>query len=105
MAAKIKTISTLDINSGRGSRRREVHFIRVGKTNRKAVAQTIAGELYDHEGHTTGDFHIVLVTKVNGKEKTLNLEKDDIVFQTGTSNRWQAMSKRAFKKRFPEVTV
>ena len=105
MATALKTISTLDLNSGSGPRKREVHYLRVGKLNRKKIASIIGGELYDHLGHTTGDFHIVLVTKVNGKVKTINLEKNDVVFQTGTSNRWQAMSSRAFKKRFPEAKI
>ena len=106
MSVSTKTISTLDTNAGgKSPRKREVHYKKVLKSNRKGVAALIGGELYDHLGHDTGDFHIILTTKVNGKVKDLSVETGDVVFQTGTSNRWQAMSLRSFKKRFPEAKI
>jgi len=107
MAVSLKTITTKDKNSGRGgSPKREVHFTKVGKGNRKGVAQLIGGTLVDHYGHRSGsDFHINLVTKVNGKEKCINVTSDDVVFKTGTSDRWQVITKAGFNKRFPEAKV
>ena len=106
MATILKTITTKDTNSGgKGTPKREVHFVKVGKTNREKVAKLIGGTLVDHLGHDTGDFHINLTTKVNGKEKTLNLEKNDIVFTTGTSSRWQVITLKGFNRRFPDAKV
>jgi len=107
MAVSLKNVTTKDKNSGgKGTPKREVHYIKVGKGNRKGVAQLIGGALVDHLGHrTAGDFHILLVTKVNGKEKSLHVTADDVVFKTGTSDRWQVITKAGFKKRFPDVKI
>lgn len=102
MATAFKTITTPDTNSGRGGKpKREVHYAKVGKTNRVKIAKEIGGTLVDHLGHPTGDFHIELQTKVNGKVKDLSLEKNDVVFRTGTSNRWQVITLKGFNRRFP----
>jgi hypothetical protein len=107
MAVVFKGTTTKDLNSGKGGApKREIHYIKVGKMNRKGVAAAIGGTLVDHLGHkTAGDFHISLVTKVNGKERALNVTADDVVFRTGTSNRWQVITKAGFKKRFPDVKI
>ena len=107
MAVSTKSIRTLDMNSGSpsGPHKRNVHYIKVGKGNRKGTAETIGGQLYDHLGHKTGDFHIVLKTRVNGKDKTINVTADDVVFRTETSKRWQVITKAGFKKRFPEARI
>lgn len=105
MAVSLKSISTLDMNSGTSAHEREVHYIKIGKGNRKGAAILIDGKLYDHLGKRDGDFHIVLVTKVNGKVKTLNIKADDFVFRTNDSERWQVITKAGFKKRFPKARV
>ena len=107
MAVTPKTAITADRNSGSvGAPQRFVHYIKLGKGNRKGTAQTIGGTLYDHLGNkTAGDFHIVLVTKINNVVKTVNLEAGDVVFRTGTSKRWQVITLKGFKRRFPELRV
>jgi hypothetical protein len=106
MATTFKTITTKDLNSGaKGTPSRQVHFAKVGKMNRTKVAQEIGGTLVDHLGHPTGDFHINLTTRVNGKERTLSLEKDHVVFRTGTSKRWQVITKTGFNRRFPDAKL
>lgn len=77
-----------------------VHYIKVNKANKKGAAAAFGGTLYLHDGHPTGDFHIDLVTKVNDKPRTLNVETGDFVFRTGESNRWQVLSTAGFNKRF-----
>jgi hypothetical protein len=101
MAVKTKTIRTLDKNSGSKPHVRTVHYIKLGKHNRKGTAEAIGGMLVDHLGAPVGDFHIQLTTKVNRKERTLSLEAGDIVFRTNASKRWQVLTKKGFKKRFP----
>lgn len=107
MAVTPKTVVTVDNNSGRGKRSGiPVHYVKVGKGNRKGTAKLIGGQLYDHLGHKTlGDFHIVLSTFVNKKPKTVNLEAGHVVFTTGKSDRWQVMTLQGFRKRFPNVKV
>lgn len=106
MAVSTKTILTLDMNSGaKKAHNRNVHYIKVFKNNRKGTAAAVGGELHDHLGAKNGDFHISLVTKVNGKFKTVQLNKGDVVFQTEDSNRWQVMTLKGFQKRFPEAKV
>jgi hypothetical protein len=105
MAVKTKLIHTLDQNSGRQPHARNVHYIKIAKSNRKGAAETIGGKLHDHLGHPMGDFHIELTTMVNRKEKTLTLEPGDIVFRTNASKRWQALTKKGFKKRFPLAKI
>lgn len=106
MATAFKTITTKDTNSGgKGTPKREVHFAKIGKVNRKKIAQEIGGVLVDHLGHPVGDFHIQLETKVNGKVKDLSLEKNDVVFRTGTSKRWQVITLKGFNRRFPDAKI
>ena len=106
MAVSTKTIKTKDLNSGRGGQpKREVHYIKVGKGNRKGTAETIGGELFDHLGHKAGDFHIVLKTRINGKEQSVKITAGDVVFRTGTSKRWQVITLKGFKRRFPEAKI
>ncbi len=106
MAVSTKTIETKDIRSGRsGLPTREVHYIKIGKGNRKGAAAAIGGELFDHLGAREGDFHIVLVTKVNGRVRTLRVKEGDVVFRTDFHKRWQVITKAGFKKRFPESKI
>lgn len=106
MAVQFKHVSTKDLNSGRGGcPKREVHYIKVNKGNRKGTAAAIGGQLIDHLGHRVGDFHIVLTTKVNGKQRDINVSANDVVFRTGTSNRYQVMTVKGFRKRFPDVKI
>lgn len=101
MAAKIKSLSTKDT---RGSAKSTlVHYIKVNKSNKKGAAEAIGGTLYVHEGHATGDFHIVLETTINDKKKSLNLEAGDIVFRTNDNKRWQVGTVESLKKRFPSA--
>lgn len=107
MAVTVKKITTIDTRSGRaGTPERDVHYIKVGKGNRKGTAEAVGGQLYDHVGNKSlGDFHINLVTTVNKKTKTIILQAGDVVFKTGTSDRWQAISLKGFRKRFPEARI
>lgn len=34
-----------------------------------------------------------------------NVEAGDVVFQTGTSNRWQVLTLKGFRKRFPNAQI
>lgn len=99
MAVKIKSLITKDKFSRTKSS--VVHYIKVNKSNKKGSAEAIGGQLYDHPGHATGDFHIVFVTRVNGKQTTLNVEAGDIVFRTNDNKRWQVGTAESLKKRFP----
>lgn len=107
MAVTIKKITTVDTRSGRaGTPERVVNYIKLGKGNRKGTAAAVDGVLYDHVGNKNlGDFHINMVTVVNKKDKTLVLQAGDVVFKTGTSDRWQAMTLAGFRKRFPEARI
>lgn len=106
MAVSTKTLYTADTNSGLAGRpMRAVHYVKVGKGNRKGTATLIGGVLKEHLGKKEGDFHIVLDTKVNGKEKTLKLHAGDVVFKTDSSNRWQVLTLKGFRKRFPETRI
>ena len=103
MAVQAKTIRTPDRNSGRaGTPNREVHYIKILKGNRKGAAAAIGGALHDHYDN---NFHIILCTKVNGKEQTLSLTAGDVVFRTGESNRWQVLTRKGFNKRFPLAKI
>lgn len=95
MAVKMKHTTLLD------TRKRmlpvDLTYIRVNKSNKKGAAEAFGGQLYPHED---GSFHIVLITKVNGKPKTIDVQPGDYVFATGTSNRWQVLNLEGFNKRF-----
>lgn len=107
MAVSTRTIFTQDNNSGRkGTPCREVHYIKVRQNNRKGSAACIGGTLVDHLNHRSGlDFHINLVTRVNSEYRMLKIWPGDVVFRTGDSNRWQVMSLRGFRKRFPNAKI
>lgn len=87
----------------------DVFYKAVNKSNRKGVTAAIQefgdAKLVDHEGHKTGDFHIAIRTKVNGKPRVVNAAAGDVVFYTLSDGRrtvrWQVLSKEQFKKRFP----
>lgn len=92
----------------------DVFFKLVNKSNRKGVTENInksgtEAKLYDHDAHTTGDFHIVMLTKVNREPRSVNVEAGDVVFYTLSDRRrtlrWQVLSKEAFKKRFPRLAL
>ena len=103
MAVTVKEIRTNDTRSGKaGAPIRTVNYIKILKGNRKGAAAACGGQLYDH---ADGSFHINLVTKVNGKVKTLTVGVGDVVFRTGTSNRWQVITKKGFQKRFPQSKI
>lgn len=101
MAVKVQSLQTKDIFSS--TKKSTVHYVKVNKSNKKGAAEAIGGQLYDHPGHATGDFHIVLATTINGKVKTINLESGDIVFRTNKNRRWQAGTTSSLKKRFPNA--
>lgn len=107
MAVTPKTVVTTDNNSGRGKRSGiPVHYVKVGKGNRKGTAALIGGRLVDHLGHKTlGDFHIFLKTKVNKKDRELNVQATNVVFRTGKSERWQVLTLQGFRKRFPQIKI
>jgi hypothetical protein len=99
MAVAVKQIKTLDTNSGRGARTRDVHFIKVTKVNRKGAAEAVGGE------YSPGDETLSLVTKVNGKQKTLQVGPGEVIFRTDLNTRWQVMTKRGFNRRFPDANI
>lgn len=99
MAVQIKSVRAHDKFSSTSTSL--IHYIKVGKGNKKGAAEAIGGKLVEHKNHATGDFHIVLETTVNGKPKQLNLEAGDIVFRVNDNKRWQAGTRESLKKRFP----
>ena len=74
-----------------------VHSISVNNSNKKGAAAAIGGELVTNPD---GSWHIVLNTKVNGRKTKYLVFAGQIVFRTGTSNRWQVLGKQGFNKRF-----
>lgn len=98
MAVQIRSLATKDKFSK--AKKSMIHYIKVNKGNKKGAAEAIGGQLINHPGHKTGDFHIVLVTVVNGKEKLLEIETGDIVFRTNANKRWQVGTVESLKKRF-----
>jgi hypothetical protein len=99
MAVSVKTLKTLDTNSGRGSRVREVHFIKVTKVNRKGAAAATGGS------YSPGDEQLALPTTVNGHKKTLLVGPGDVIFRTESNKRWQVIGKRGFNRRFPDANI
>lgn len=104
MAVQIKTVRTKDMNSGSpsGPRKRDVHYIKINKGNRKGANDHFGGKLVVR---SNGVWWIELDTKRNGKPVTIEVKSGDIVFRTDKLNRWQVMSARGFKKRFPEAKI
>lgn len=101
MAVKVRSLRTKDKFSSTKSS--TIHYIKVNKSNKKGAAEAIGGQLFEHPNHATGDFHITLVTTVNGVSKTLSIESGDIVFRTNNNKRWQVGTTESLKKRFPQA--